>query len=851
MGKKSKKKGGAAAKKKPNRTLSPKPSSSVPKKKLDSDQISLYRIYKYCTEAVIEWGKATLFKNQARGSPKIDKEKNQKASLSHVIFEILGGLADDGVLMPEAVFRDLKLAISYRKRVRRFYWSVPQVSNEDYARHEWLIQQLEMLAERFQSNKNQREEEPEGNGESAEVATREGFEVLALSDDEESVASTDSVAKTTMPVTILEEPPTPKELEMEERQFATALFVYELDSVRQNLRERWRKWAKQSHRNDKDAAKSLMAITASTEYSLSAVRKSALQMAFEIDNFSGFDSIIHWIDESSSASKQQFGMKDFKKEDLVTIVGLQKRPDLNGRQGIVAQPPDAVSSERLAVELFPAETDTKQKGKQTLSVQPKNLIFSDDTFLRLYEIHNAVGSLNVKTMDVPSTPPMIYGAPPSSSVQKAGIEVIMQGDKFEKYAKQQDYRSLLQWMVQYCFPLWISLSRYLPDAGAADAVFNAYVRNFASTGKLSFPLAFALLVALDGAVVCVGEGIDLVEEAKGPVVRVLTEAYSAQVYTPAIRLLERDGKKADCLYSHFDIARHMREEYSVAGMFFPLVLGELLLSGLRMHFVCSGGIPYAYVEKHTHVLHIYWMLRSEGYLGKIPELDSMVAMYRQRVFFRGGLAEKGQETYLKCQQLAQGVSLEAMRFLDGKAVPRRSGRVPMTREALSYEGLHVSEVSRLLDVLQWKSMPMVDKDRCLDEIEAIAAQEYTDIFTAPLLQVSVKVCTVASALEQKMTSLARESGPEMMAGFAFHTSRMTPIDLVSFWAMSLGDNRSVIPGEKDAMLSQFANIFSQAFAVEPTIVGEEPILTFSSNDHKVDSSLWGEKGKRTLANLHI
>jgi hypothetical protein len=397
------------------------------------------------------------------------------------------------------------------------------------------------------------------------------------------------------------------------------------------------------------------------------------------------------------------------------------------------------------------------------------------------------------------------------------------------------------------------MSQYLPDVGAADAVLNAYIRDLFSTGKLKLPLAFALLVTMDGAMVCATESTNLAEETKDQVVKVMEDAYTSYAYTPAIRLLERDGKNATALYSHFEFVRHLREEYSVAGMFFPLVSGEIMLCGLRMHFTCGSGLPYAYVEKCTHVFHIYWLLRSEGHIGRIPELESILRMYQQRVFFRAGLAKKGQESYLKCQQLAQGVSTEALLYLDGRAAPRRTGRVPMNSDALTYEGLHVTEVSRLLDVLQWKSMPIIDKNACFDEIEMISREEYSTIFTAPLLKVIVKMMDLASALELGMTRLARQSGPQMMPNFAHHTSRMTQLDLISFWAMALGDSKSLIPGEKETMLAHFASIFSQVFGsgIEPIIPGEEAALTFSPNDHKVDSALWGENGARRLEHLQI
>jgi hypothetical protein len=150
-------------------------------------------------------------------------------------------------------------------------------------------------------------------------------------------------------------------------------------------------------------------------------------------------------------------------------------------------------------------------------------------------------------------------------------------------------------------------------------------------------------------------------------------------------------------------------------------------------------------------------------------------------------------------------------------------------------------------------MPIIDKDACFDEIEGIAREEYSTIFTAPLLKVTYKMMDLAGALELGMTRPASQSGPQIMPDFAHFTSRMTQLDLVSFWAMALGDNRSVIPGEKDTMLGHFASIFSQVFGsgIEPIVPGEEPTLVFSLNDHKVDSALWGEKGARRFENLQV
>ena len=341
------------------------------RQKLDSDQVSLYRIYKHCTEAVIQWGKSTF---QKKKKQKPTDGNSTKGSLSHVIFDILGGLADDGVLMPDLVLHDLDTAIGYRLKVQGIYQALPQVSEDDLMRHQWVIQQLQALQKRFLVNKQQREENSqkrqpkpqEPQRESGEESTRTGFEALALSDDEESVEDSEKATpETRNPPTSTEiiaesKAPSLAELAAEERQFAIALFMYDVDSIRQNLRRRWRSWAEQQASNaqqdDTERATELAAVTASTEYALSALRKLLLQVSLEIDDAVDFETIIRSTNTSTLPSMQQHTLNDFRPGDLVSIVGLERRPDLNGRQGVISNVVGGMSasSERLPVKLFPS-----------------------------------------------------------------------------------------------------------------------------------------------------------------------------------------------------------------------------------------------------------------------------------------------------------------------------------------------------------------------------------------------------------------------------------------------------------------------------------------------------------------
>jgi hypothetical protein len=213
-------------------------------------------------------------------------------------------------------------------------------------------------------------------------------------------------------------------------------------------------------------------------------------------------------------------------------------------------------------------------------------------------------------------------------------------------------------------------------------------------------------------------------------------------------------------------------------------------------------------------------------------------MFRQSVWFHGGIPRKGQVAYLKSWQLASGATLRVAKIIDGRQ-PTRPGR---NHKEPSRGGLMTTEISRLLDILQWKTMPILNRNKCFNEIQSIAKEEYSSIFTAPLLRVCTKLCNLEHNLTSKYTSTSRASGDQMFANFAMMVRDMTDLSVICIWGLSLGDNRSLVTGEKDMGLNKLANSFRGDFAEEPLDNDDgPPSLSFSQYDHKVDPSLWGEK----------
>lgn len=871
MGKKTKKnRPKAASNKHGNSSNNNKNQNSSPQNqpppKLSADQKSLYTIYKYSTEIVIDWARKTYWNKhkKTKSSKNNPKEKTSSYSLTKVILECLTSLAKTGVLMPEPVLRDLRTTIALRKRVGAYYRSVPSASEEDHARHEWLIVQLEKL-ERLFSQQRHDDNSGRGDGEDGEEMngkTQQGFAALALtSDEEESEDEEDDNERADKRKKIGKAVPTAKELQAEERSFAISLLLCEIDEICMDLQIMWKEWATQSnsfqeststttttrttHNHTHEGGANLLAATASAQYAIGAVRKLILQTSVEFHSFEDFHQILHAFGSTAAAAvavpvapdkNRPLESKSWAVNDCVTIRNLQKRPDLNGKHGRICGRED---NGRFPVHIFPVDGDDEApagaKQTQIISVKPENLVPSDNTFLRLGQIHDALKAFDFAT--VPKPCDSVYGAP--ASVDFVGVTMMMlsNADKFRSALKDRDFGAFLKLMVRYILPQWISLARYAPASGAADTVLVAFARNYADTRTVDFYFAFALLAAMDSAFAL--DVADRAEQARTMYCKILEDLFDGPIYTAAIEAFNRDNAKPDAFYSHYEFARHFREEFSEMCCYFPLLSGEMLLMGLRLHFVCASGLPYRFCQSYTTLLHIYWMLRCEGYIGRLPEIENtLIGMYRQQVWFHGGIPQKGKDAYLKSWQLALGATLHTTKLLGGQQVARRSQEY----RDLSREGLFVTEISRLLDILQWKTMPILDSKECFREIQEVAREEFHAVFTAPLMKTCVKMCNLEEALKARFTATARASGERMIDNYSLVTSKMNNLSVVCFWAMALADNCSLNSREKDGALPLLAKQFKNLFVEEPVNSDADPSLAFSPYDHRVDSSLWGEKG---------
>jgi hypothetical protein len=817
----------------------------------------------------MEWGKKAYEKLQGKRK-KLPRGASPALSVNVLVLTCLATVAEAGVEMPDPVRKDLRLAIDYRKRVARFYESVSSVTTatgggakgksreggssdataDSFARHKWLILQLERLDRKFSkvSEEVQKTSEQDNDHENSAKAAPSvpdlgglNFHLLALSDDEDDGDEESADHLLERPRRPIKEPPTDEELEAEERTFAIALILAEISEARDDLKRLWRDYAMtvSDFTTDDDKAAELLAATACTEYTISALSKYFRQMQLEYTFFKKFD--LQQLAESIRQHQEVPHLSQLTPGLRVTLRRLEKRPDLNGRHGKITQVPEG--TERVGVELFPLDGyNNAETELSSISVKPDNLLLSDNAYLCLAQVERALSSFSF--ISCPDPPKRQWGAPMPPSLDQANLAMLTKAGRCGVTIKNGDYEGLLQFASSYVLPLWICHSRYTPTLGAADCVLVACLREFEAERRVTFQLALAVVIAMDCALEVANVNNDCAEESSELYARILERVFNYSIYKEAIDVLESKQRKPDALYSHFEFARHYQRTFHSMCLYFPWVSGELLQSGLRMHLVCATGLPWAFCQEYTTMLHLYWTLRTEGYLGRIAEIEaSLIRMYRQRVWFRGGIPQKGGKAYVKSWQIAVGLNVHGAKLLDGQEL-KRSVSTTAASKAMEKTGLHVTEVSQLQDILQWKTMPILDRGDCYQQIQRIARDEYRHVYTAPLMSACAKLSQFHDAIGRAFIGTARTGGRRMVVDFDKHANRMFDVPVVCFWALALADDRAPNEQEKEIGLSLLANSFKSVFRVDDS-ADDVPSLTFSPNEHSVDPSLWGERGAKS------
>jgi hypothetical protein len=855
MGKKAKRNGNSNNKRGPMSAALPRrppPPTTAASSPLTDQSRSLISIYKYATNKVLEWGRSTYVKRRTTNNR---KPLDSLVALFSTCFRSLG---DDHVPMPTPVLEALRMAIAYRKRVGGLYRLVPSASVQGHRRHEWLIVQMERVEGIFAPLD---ESSSDAKGDPRKPGGKDTVNIFgALSiadedeeDDDQEVDATDETRNLPSKNRIVLEALTQEEIEAEERCFAIALVLSQISEARSDLIALWSDWAATSNdaADETEAAGKLVGATACTEYTVQALRKLIIQTSMEFEPFEEFDQMLRAFGETNVDNDPPLSNGDgtsYKVDDCVRLRKLNKRPELNGREGIIYKPRQ--EDDRFAVKLFSdnsSDLESKEKRPTDLSVKPENLVLADSTFQRLSQVYVALESFDFGSVPTPPTRQyrVEYGVVRTLEVVSACRNIRGNEELLKRTIQSKDYGLFLKLTMKYFLPMWISMAQFLPDTGAADSVMTAYLREYSTTRQIQFHFVFALMAAVDCAFAAGKKSMDSAEMAMELSDDVLRKVYNKSLYTAVIEFYKHHDWDPLLWYNHYAFTRYMMLN-RIMGLNFPWISGESLLQGLRWKLECGSNMPFERCQAYTMLLHLYCALRCEGLMSRIPQIEkSLIRMYRKDVFFRGGVPQRG--THYSSSHLAMGQSIAVTRQILGH---RSTSRKPTTGKDLGKKGLHASEISRLLDVLQWKSMPISNRADCFQELQNIASEETRSIFLAPLASTCLKLEHLAFALcSRGFVSTALACLQRSIENFSNISSPGMDLTLICMWGFCLADNRTK-EQEKQIGLDLLAKSFKDFFEEGSDDEGVVDFC-FNPNDHEVDPSLWGEEGARRSDNLLV
>jgi len=728
----------------------------------------------------------------------------------------------------------------------------------------------------------------------AETEVKKRFTDLSImADDNESdgksTATSDKDRKKRTPT--VAPAMTHKEVLAEESIFAISLVMLEISEAREDLRKMWRDyWAIQTMNiyatadpADEDQAEKegwkdflgklsdemivestgkLVAATACTDYALIALRKLILQTSIEFNSFHDFDQILFGAVSSSlattspSSSPSQGIMEEppkanLRETDCVLLRNLPNNPDLIGREGMIISKSE---TGKCAVRLFerrrPYDYDQRfAKNKQDVIVMIKqeNLVYADTTFHRLQQTYKALKCFKFDSILPSPSRDYDYASPPESrcpELRNASFAMGVRLDEIARPLHNYDFAGMLNVILEDFLPIWISMAKYSPDLGGPDIVLlNSYLREFAETREIKFHLVLAIMVAIDAAF-----SSHLVEDMNSIkttclMIKVYQKLYDFDLYQEFISYWLQRGWNPNDFYSYYEYKCQAEITRSM-GCLFPWISGEFILNSIHMYLACGTDISYQLLQEQTTILHLYWALRCEGHINPMPDIENtLIRMYSKFVFFRGGLPEKGKQSHFSCWQVSLGNSLNQVRVITGRQMSARSNRKKQTKSKLEKEGLHVTEISRLLDILQWKTMRLGDNKTTFEKIQNIAEEETRCVFFAPIFSTSLKLLQLSTNLHRQVGSTAKASLRRMIVEpLDFNNPSLYEFYNVCFWGLSLADGRLVNDKETTVALRILAKYFKDIFK-EDDSAGNSLELYFSPNDHNEHSLFWGEKGK--------
>ena len=504
--------------------------------------------------------------------------------------------------------------------------------------------------------------------------------------------------------------------------FAVSCLMQDAAQLREEARGAWMglQWEEETSARRAPSAPHLLAASSIASFAMKKLERlvNATQLALELPD-TRLDSLV-----GAMAPR-------------VRLSGLRAREDLNDRCGTLG--PFDPRKGRYAVALDEGES---------LSVKPKNVKCVSGW---------AAGATGTADGLMQVGLALTGFVPPSESKKGDEQEELAACIDNLKYVDGAGQSEWLEVLISRHLPLWLSSYVFAyGNIGAADTPLRQRLRETGADGGVSFMLAFTVLAAIDCMRACqqkISLGVLVAKQVQHAIQDVMANDYWRIFDDP---LLEHEclamGFGTTATGAHVkQIGRDIRalitavhKDTHMVIALCPWIAGDVLLFTFRQQLVASTKVFWAWHKACMGMVHIYWGLRSAGYLHAIPDVEAFLGVYRQSVFYRftpprfphsgysPGIKVAG--PFLKAWQLAFGAQVRSV----ANTGSRKAG---MDRDVLyGRTGQHVPEVSLLAYILQYNGAGL---DVGKLDVGQIARDEYEALLRAPLLRAQSILMDVA------------------------------------------------------------------------------------------------------------
>ena len=663
-----------------------------------------YAKYKRCTDLVHEWCDAVV---------------GMSTSTLRDWSLAMDSIARRGEQMPAEVRDSLNMAIALRDKANAFYKAI-QAADADQHRHWYVCRLLRQFRRLFSPRKTAQPCAPVPSEEQPSASSSMGFEALAI---EDPLSQDDSDDDNVTVLDLSDEHPSGGNAALQEDDllFAFACLMTDAGYTRDEVKQAWAKWDPSS-----EHCSSLLGAVSEANFAVAKLERivNALQLTLGLPD-------------------ANLGTLMGLAPSRVCLHGLQAKPELNGRRGVLG-------SRDLQSGRYPVTLDNADEGAPPVLVRPANLRGEYGWEARseaLPGILQQVGR-SLADFDHNYMPPVCQ------------VDVDMDHSRLlEKYVCNG---SLWQW-TNYAQ----GIGRY----GASETLWRRQMRDFVAqreakkgSREVSFVVAFIVAASIETTVDRLAAGVDVRPIAIGSLV----------MRELKFNLVKTRVALASAPLSDRSIAHELKTNLSALEMVLesePTVQSNVWLAGdvldIASRITFTHRVLWGHQTVVTVMVHLYHALRYCGHLRAIAEVDAMLRMLRKSVFFRTDqLPARG--GFGKAVSLAIGATVSSVK----KGAPElKHGRT--TDRA----GINPAETSLLRYVSQFGGAGM---DTSQLDFQAIAREEVAVLHTAPTLAGITKILrvqelmTAAGLREATVLKAADEGAPSMLGKAAAFWEQVFP-----------------------------------------------------------------------------